>query len=542
MLERKGPMASVTDKAWDGSPGRFTDEQYRRSCLLDRGADYSESVKQRYGLPVLEPDGTINKAAVSAAASRISSVSGASTEQKQSAKRKLRAMYKKIDEDPPDAVKETAYQTPFDETEVVDLGPKLWRKQILPYRSINYKGGALNITKEMAKKIVENHKKRPFETTPFVIGHTDNPEAGRGEILGMSLASDGVEAILQTNDAGTQMIENNGGKLPVSVRLLEDYTRESDNEHFGPVVQHVAATYSPRMTNMRPWEAVEAGEQQESVVDLSEEAYEVLAPPVAPPASEAESVGGLSAEDQAVMDRAGEEIADDEASEGTNENDESENDESENDVKDNENTPKQGEKVTFKRGGETWTGEYLRMEGDNAIIDVDGEEVKVPAAMLQKKANETEEKEGDTNMSEETVDMAELERSRYETRIAELEAREHTNTLELRRQRVERELEEYGRAGVPPVDLDAARPLLMDDEAAGEIAYTDLSEDGAQEKKSARGDLVRKLLDARKGTIEFGEKGDAAADLSEDDAQMNRIKAYATEHELPFNEAARYVS
>jgi hypothetical protein len=60
---------STTDKPWDGSPARFTDEQYARSCLLDRGGDAPP--KQRCSLPVREPDGTVNVNAVRAAASAL---------------------------------------------------------------------------------------------------------------------------------------------------------------------------------------------------------------------------------------------------------------------------------------------------------------------------------------------------------------------------------------------------------------------------------------------------------------------------------------
>jgi HK97 family phage prohead protease len=74
--------------SWDGSPGRFTDEQYARSCVLDRGPSV-ESVKERYSLPVREPDGTLNCDAVSAAKGRIGQVKGASAEQIASARAKL---------------------------------------------------------------------------------------------------------------------------------------------------------------------------------------------------------------------------------------------------------------------------------------------------------------------------------------------------------------------------------------------------------------------------------------------------------------------
>jgi HK97 family phage major capsid protein/HK97 family phage prohead protease len=78
--------------SWDGSPSRYTDEQYRRACVLDRGPDSGENVKERYGLPVRDPDGTLNCAGVAAARQRIGQVTGASGEQLAAARHKLDAL------------------------------------------------------------------------------------------------------------------------------------------------------------------------------------------------------------------------------------------------------------------------------------------------------------------------------------------------------------------------------------------------------------------------------------------------------------------
>src|SRR4051794_10393753 len=59
-------VAQVTNKPWDGSPSRFTDAEWQRSCVLDRGGDAPP--KQRCSLPIREPDGTLNRNAVQAAA------------------------------------------------------------------------------------------------------------------------------------------------------------------------------------------------------------------------------------------------------------------------------------------------------------------------------------------------------------------------------------------------------------------------------------------------------------------------------------------
>ena len=92
---------AITKKPWDGSAARFTDEQYKRSCLIDRGGD--DPVKQRCSLPVSEPNGDINVNALAAAAGR-SGARGrpqASSEQKAAAARKLRRYYSQAGLEPP---------------------------------------------------------------------------------------------------------------------------------------------------------------------------------------------------------------------------------------------------------------------------------------------------------------------------------------------------------------------------------------------------------------------------------------------------------
>jgi len=46
---------ATTSRPWDGSPARFTDEQYLRACLIVRSGD--APAKERGSLPVLEPGG-----------------------------------------------------------------------------------------------------------------------------------------------------------------------------------------------------------------------------------------------------------------------------------------------------------------------------------------------------------------------------------------------------------------------------------------------------------------------------------------------------
>lgn len=99
----------TTDKAWDGSASRFTDEQYQRSCLIDRGGD--ASVKERCSLPVLEPDGTLNVNALPAALGRIDGLKDVSDDDVAKAKRKIKSLYKAAGLDVPDSLSSFADAT-----------------------------------------------------------------------------------------------------------------------------------------------------------------------------------------------------------------------------------------------------------------------------------------------------------------------------------------------------------------------------------------------------------------------------------------------
>lgn len=107
MLLSEAPRESTIelDLSWDGSESRFDDQQWAKSCVLDRGAEF-KTAKQRYSLPIREPGGSINPDGVSAAAGRIKSVKGASLSQKKAAARKLIAAYSKTGDEPPEDLRE----------------------------------------------------------------------------------------------------------------------------------------------------------------------------------------------------------------------------------------------------------------------------------------------------------------------------------------------------------------------------------------------------------------------------------------------------
>jgi hypothetical protein len=98
---------AISEQPWDGSASRFTIEEWRRSTLIDTG-EGDEDSKARYKLPVREPNGDLNRAAVHNAAARINQVD-ASESAVATGRRKLIAAYRALDEDPPESLTASAF-------------------------------------------------------------------------------------------------------------------------------------------------------------------------------------------------------------------------------------------------------------------------------------------------------------------------------------------------------------------------------------------------------------------------------------------------
>lgn len=93
---------AISEAAWDGSASRFSDEEWIRSTIVDRG-DSFDTPKERYAVPILEPNGDLSRAAVHAAAGRINQVD-APDAAISAGKRKLVAAYRRLDEEAPDSL------------------------------------------------------------------------------------------------------------------------------------------------------------------------------------------------------------------------------------------------------------------------------------------------------------------------------------------------------------------------------------------------------------------------------------------------------
>lgn len=98
---------AVSDAPWDGAASRFSDEEWRRSCILDRGESF-DTAKERYGLPIREPNGDLSRAGVHAAAARLNQVD-APPAAVASARSALVRAYGELGEEPPESLTASSF-------------------------------------------------------------------------------------------------------------------------------------------------------------------------------------------------------------------------------------------------------------------------------------------------------------------------------------------------------------------------------------------------------------------------------------------------
>jgi HK97 family phage prohead protease len=106
-------VKAVSDKPWSQfTEADYTLEQWRRACLIS--VEGATDTKAGYKLPVREPDGTLNRNAVHAAAGGhgVGAVQGISADKKRAAARALVGLYRsQLGEDPPPSLLTLAGQS-----------------------------------------------------------------------------------------------------------------------------------------------------------------------------------------------------------------------------------------------------------------------------------------------------------------------------------------------------------------------------------------------------------------------------------------------
>lgn len=178
----------------------------------------------------------------------------------------------------------TTLLTPLEFGTARRAGASLWRKQLLPFDEISYKGRKIAFTREYLAGLVKAFAEKAYDVVPLQFAdkdnsHTNKPEQRRGTVRGLELTDDGLDIIVAADAAASEYLAEYPD-LGVSARIVEDYER-ADGKFFPAAIQHVLGTLDPRITGMRPWQAVEAANDDGEVIDLTGAEY-ASAEPVQP--------------------------------------------------------------------------------------------------------------------------------------------------------------------------------------------------------------------------------------------------------------------
>lgn len=101
----------ISDSPWSMfSAENYSAEQWYEACLI-KPTKSEYTAKAQAKLPVREPDGTLNRNGVHAAAAALAGARGgvkATPEEKRKAARELLRLYRELEEEPPESIKRLA--------------------------------------------------------------------------------------------------------------------------------------------------------------------------------------------------------------------------------------------------------------------------------------------------------------------------------------------------------------------------------------------------------------------------------------------------
>lgn len=357
----------------------------------------------------------------------------------------------------------TGLLSPLDLGHATPVGPSLWRKQILPRGSIDYKGRRIDFTGDYLAGLAKAFTDGAYDTVPLVFAdeknrHTMDPTRATGEVVGMEPTGDGLDVIVRADDKAATVLRTNP-KVGISARIIESLQR-ADGRSWPAAIQHALITFDPRITGMRPWQAVSLSSDEEDVLDLS--AYPYAAP------------GGDDPEEESDM-----QFSDDETRRLKQllalMDDDSESDD-----------PAANDADDAASGASDSDGDTAA--GDDQPTATDAELDALAADLLADSApaDAADQQPREVAASDDTSSAVELANARYE----EMQVQLATVQAELDRKNYENEKDRFTRLGVPPVITELARPLLTGSGVvelsngssvdAGKIARDMLTEFGKQ--------------------------------------------------------------
>lgn len=370
----------------------------------------------------------------------------------------------------------TVLQMPFSRGEASQVGPRLFRKQVLRQGSIRYQGRTLNFDRAYLSKLVEHFRQGAFRQVPFVLADADNkhneaPENFRGDVKALELTPDGLDAIIELTEKGAELVRENP-RLGASARIVE--VAGDGPPKYVPALRHVCGTLNEHIDDMRDWEPVSLTSDrwgfqdgnQSQVVDLTSATYMAHTDTKTLTDEQLDELKGLKPEERTakVQELLGESAP--------------------------AETPEDKDKPR-------WSG-LKKLLG----IPADADEAQVDEALgrLSDKDEADKDRKPETDKhpvalskeAQEAIDLANSTAAEAKREAAEA-------TRKLREAEFDTFKADLVRKGVPPADIDLAKPLLM-----GEAGTIDLSNG----EKADTVDLAKKLLEARAGTVDLtGETG-----------------------------------
>lgn len=184
---------------------------------------------------------------------------------------------------------EVALLAPLDRQDAIELSSTLWRKQLLPRGTIEYKGRKIKFDSAYLSDLAASFRSQAFDQVAFLLAkddnsHTMDPERFRGEVKGMEVTDTGLDVLLDLTPEAADLVRRNP-RLGVSARIIEGLDR-ADGKKFPRAIQHVLGTLDPRVTGMASWQEVSLSEEVGDTVDMTTEEVQMSQTVGDPPVTE----------------------------------------------------------------------------------------------------------------------------------------------------------------------------------------------------------------------------------------------------------------
>ncbi len=173
----------------------------------------------------------------------------------------------------------TMLQAPLDLSTATRVGNRVYRKQVLARRTIDYPmpdGTTVEVKFDDAflADLAQAYQAGAYDLVPFQLAtgrneHNEDPRNYGGRVIGAEVTPDGLDVILELSEEAAELVERTGRKLGVSARIKA--VRHVDGRTFPRAIRHVLGTLDGRMTGMRDWQPVVdlAADDREPLLDLS---------------------------------------------------------------------------------------------------------------------------------------------------------------------------------------------------------------------------------------------------------------------------------